>query len=163
MKIQIIQVYETDDMAIEVLSRLDEEIFPHKADLFNEEDWQYFRHIFKFFLILCDGVVAGSVHLGLNLEWEGDLPSSNSGCLYIAGLGVLPEFRRQGIGTFAVQWMIAWAESNRYERVVADCRKNNATMIRIHKKSGFRIHHEIPDFWEEPDEPAVVLEKKMLI
>ena len=82
MKITIVQADRTSDKEIKALADLDVRIFPHKADLFNEQDWQYFRKLFEFFWILADGVIAGSIHLGLNLEWEEDLPSISYGCLY---------------------------------------------------------------------------------
>jgi len=165
MNIEIVQADRADDEEIKALAVLDEMIFPHKADLFSEKDWQYFRKIFEFFWIFADGVVAGSIHLGLNLEWEGDLPSESPGCLYFAGLGILPEFRRKRITkeifNFLNGWQINYARANGFKRIVATIRKSNINMVRICEKCGFRITHEVPDFWESPDEPAVILELKL--
>ena len=131
MKITIVQADRTSDKEIKALADLDVRIFPHKADLFNEQDWQYFRKLFEFFWILADGVIAGSIHLGLNLEWEEDLPSISYGCLYVASSGILPEFRNKGIGTFAKKWQIDYGKSHNFKRIVASTRKSNSEMIKI--------------------------------
>jgi RimJ/RimL family protein N-acetyltransferase len=162
MYISIVRADRTNDKVIKALADIDARIFPHKADLFSKKDWQYFRKIFEFFWITANGVIVGSVHLGPNLEWEEDLPTERRGCLYFAGLGILPEFRckkvTKEIFTFLSGWQVDYARAHGFERIVATIRKSNTNMIRICEKSGFRITHEVPDFWERPNEPAVILE-----
>ena len=64
----------------------------------------------------------------------------------------------RGIATAVRKWEIEYARSYGFERILTYCRKSNTAIIRINEKAGFRFLREIPDCWEEPDEPGLVLE-----
>ena len=136
------------------LCRFDRRMFP-AADCFNDpKDWEDYL----VFWIVAENQDIGSTAFGLNLRigenWESD--SSSPGNLWIASIGILPEFRGEGIGKIAIQLIIDWARNNRFTNVASNCRASNKRSIHLHQNAGFIISSEIPDYYKSPKEAATV-------
>jgi ribosomal protein S18 acetylase RimI-like enzyme len=140
----------------EALAALDEKMFL-PADCFPEpEDWR----TYSAFWIMADGQIAGSIALGLDMEFSGDrdIDKPCPGCVYLASTGILPEFQRKGIGNFAKQWEIDWARSHGFKRISTHCRKSNQGSLRLNQKFGFKVIGEFSDYYEEPTEATTIME-----
>lgn len=81
--------------------------------------------------------VAGAEVVGwCDIELRGVEGFTHSGRL---GMGVLPEYRRQGIGTTLLERGLAEARTNRLERVELDVYASNLIAIRLFKQFGFEV------------------------
>lgn len=130
------------------------------SDRFDDPgDWQEYIA----FWIVVDGQVVGSIAFGLNVEFSGswDIDKSNPGSLYIASTGILPEFQQKGIGNIVKQWEIDWAKSHGFKRISTNCRASNQGSLRLNAKFGFKVISEIPHYYEDPDEPAIVMKLEL--
>jgi GNAT superfamily N-acetyltransferase len=140
----------------EALSELDQRIFSD-ADYFEPPDWRGYEA----FWIMVDGQVAGSIAFDLNAAANPEVVNPSPTCMFIISIGLLPEFRGRGIGDVAQRWEINYAKTHGFTRLVATCRASNEPSIRLHQKWGFVKTREIPDYYECPVEPAVVLELQL--
>jgi ribosomal protein S18 acetylase RimI-like enzyme len=57
----------------------------------------------------------------------------------VLGMGLLPQFRRQGIGTGLIRRSITAARVFGFHRVELTVRGNNMSAIELYKKVGFRV------------------------
>jgi ribosomal protein S18 acetylase RimI-like enzyme len=57
----------------------------------------------------------------------------------ILGMGLLPEFRRKGIGKELIQRALAAARTFGFHRVELTVRQNNANAIELYREVGFEI------------------------
>jgi ribosomal protein S18 acetylase RimI-like enzyme len=57
----------------------------------------------------------------------------------VLGMGVLPEFRGQGIGAGLIRQALAAAKAFGFHRVELTVRENNSNAMELYKKVGFRI------------------------
>lgn len=80
------------------------------------------------------------------------------GCLYIESTGVLPEHQRQGFGARMKDWQIEYARQHGFRLIVTNARQSNNSSIRLNQKFGFRTREVVPDYYSDPDEPAIVME-----
>jgi ribosomal protein S18 acetylase RimI-like enzyme len=140
----------------EALSEIDRKIYL-PSDCFDDPElWKDY----ECFWIVVDDIIAGSIAIGLNLEfsgsWDEDKPCP--GCIYLAGTGLLPEFQRKGIGDIVKQWEIDYAKSHGFQRISTHCRKSNLGSLRLNQKFGFQIIGEFADYYEDPDEATTVME-----
>ena len=55
------------------------------------------------------------------------------------GIGVLEDYRDQGLGTFLVGTALRWARSNSARQVMLDTRPDNQRAIHVFEKSGFQV------------------------
>jgi L-amino acid N-acyltransferase YncA len=76
---------------------------------------------------------------------------------YIATTGILPGYQGKGLGSLMKAWQIAYAKKRGYSCLIANARKSNAASIALNRKFGFRITKTVPDYYEEPNEPGVVM------
>jgi len=130
---------------LRTLCAFDRKVFP--ADYFPPSEWKGYE---SYWLILGARKKIGCCAF----EKQGDT-------LYIATTGILPAFQRLGFGGLMKAWQIAWARRNKFKRLIAHTRKSNAAMIALNKKFGFRQVKSIPGYYEDPPEPAIVMEMKL--
>lgn len=57
----------------------------------------------------------------------------------VLGMGLLPEFRGQGIGTDLIRRSLAAAKASGFHRVELTVRENNTRAIELYKRVGFEI------------------------
>jgi ribosomal protein S18 acetylase RimI-like enzyme len=105
--------------------------------------------------VIVKGVTVGCTALERDADYNG---SPRAGSLFIWSTGVLPEFQRKGYGTIQKMWQIEYAKQNRFSAIVTCTRKSNEPMIRLNKKFGFVVRELKPDYYQEPAEPAMVME-----
>lgn len=87
-----------------------------------------------------------------------DLDGGKGKSLYISTTGILPRFQGQGLGRLMKSWQIAYGCHHGFERIVTNCRKQNAAMIALNKQAGFRVIRTIPRYYSAPMDATVVME-----
>ena len=125
---------------IRSLAAFDRKVFP--TDFFPPSEWKRYE---SYWLVL-DGRKIGCCAF----ERQGDT-------LYIATTGILPVYQGKGFGQLLKAWEIAWARHHGFKRIETHSRQSNKAMIALNKKYGFRKTKRIPAYYEDPDEPAVVM------
>ena len=127
------------------------------SDCFTLETWKGYR---AFFVLADTKVAAGVFAFGENLSFSGDWAADKEsvGSIYLTNIFVVPGMEGRGVASFAMQWLIAWARANHFERISSNCRASNAASLRLHEKFGFKIIGQTPGFYEDPVEAAIELE-----
>lgn len=138
---------------IDALCDVDRRIFhAHPSDLFPREFW---AERCEAYWMTVNGQIVGCSAFQLNNDHRGE----KRGCLYISSTGILPEFRRRGLGRKQKEWQIEYARKNGYSRIVTNMRASNAAIIALNKSVGFTVHEIVATgMYDSPDEPAVVME-----
>jgi ribosomal-protein-alanine N-acetyltransferase len=77
--------------------------------------------------------------------------------LHINNLAVLPEFRRQGIGSALLQHVLARGESLGTRRAVLEVRRSNDVALRTYERFGFTVTSVRRDYYSHPTEDALIL------
>jgi GNAT superfamily N-acetyltransferase len=140
---------------IDLLCEIDRKIFhAFPADLFTPEEWAEFES----YWMIVDGRIVGCSAFIRDSDYD-DEP--RPGCLHIMSTGVLPEFRRQGLGMKQKQWQIEFAKQQGFRTIVTNTRQSNIPMLQLNLKLGFVIREVAPHFYYEPDEPAIVMELQL--
>ena len=135
---------------------MDVEIFG--MDAFTPADWSELES----YWIVVDGEKAGSVAFIRDVEFGEDLLGDGEnvprkGTLYIQSTGLRRQFRGRRLGHRVKEWQIEFARRNGFRRVVTNCRENNAAMISINQKYGFREIRRTPGYYGD-GEATVVME-----
>jgi ribosomal protein S18 acetylase RimI-like enzyme len=141
---------------IRSLVRFDLKVFP-EADWFELDDWRKY----KSFWMLLNGRRAGCCAFGEHEDFRDDIGPDNirhKGTLYIASTGILREFQGVGLGRLMKAWQVSYARYHRFRRIVTNCRKSNLAMISLNEAFGFGVIRTTPHYYENPDEPTVVME-----
>ncbi len=130
------------------LLAFDAKVFP-KADRFPKEQWLSYDS----YWLIVDGVKVGCCAF--------ERHAKPGGTLYITTTGILPRFQGLGFGQMLKCWEIAYARFHGFTRIVTNTRKNNAAMIRLNKKLGFRVVRITRHYYTEPPDSTVVMELKL--
>lgn len=72
----------------------------------------------------------------------------------IINIAVLEEFRRDGIGSKLIDYLI---ENNDIEHIMLEVRKSNENAIKFYEKNGFKVLREIKGYYGNED--ALSMEK----
>jgi GNAT superfamily N-acetyltransferase len=140
---------------ISALCDFDREAFHnHPADLFTPEEW----HDYESYWMIVDGKTVGCSAFIHDADYDG---RRRRGCLYIVSTGVLPEFQHQGFGTKQKEWQIEYAKQHGFTLIVTNMRQSNKAIIRLNQKFGFKTRKIDLDYYNHPDEPAVVMELQL--
>jgi ribosomal protein S18 acetylase RimI-like enzyme len=141
---------------IEALREIDARIFKDfPGDLFDAEDWRQFES----YWMVEDGAIVGCSAFLLNVDYD---ESPRSGSLYIVSTGVLPEARGRGLGRKQKEWQIDFARSQGFEVIVTNMRKSNRAILRLNEEVGFKFRSIHPSFYYEPEEDAIVMERRIV-
>jgi ribosomal protein S18 acetylase RimI-like enzyme len=131
-----------------------------KADWFTKSDWA----IYESYWMIVDGVTVGCCGFEHHVDFQ-DQENENPplrGSLYISTTGVLPRFEGKGFGRLLKSWQIAYARQHGFTRIVTNHRASNRRIIQLNKKFGFRvIRRSKAIYYEDPEEPTVVMELKL--
>jgi ribosomal protein S18 acetylase RimI-like enzyme len=137
---------------VEALCDFDRNVFgAYPEDLFSPEDWAELES----YWMVVDGDTIGCLALKRDVDYDEE---PRPGCLYIESTGVLPEYQRQGFGARMKEWQIEYAREHGFGFIVTNARQSNNSSIGLNQKFGFRTREVIPDYYSDPDEPAVVME-----
>jgi len=146
---------------IRSLVAFDHKVF-NKPDWFAVGDWR----LYEPWWMIVDERKVGCCAFELHKDFCGDVNENRenpclNGSLYIATTGILPGFKRQGLGTLIKSWQICYARCHGFTRIVTNTRKSNRAMIALNRKFGFQIIRTIPRYYHEPSEPTVVMEIRL--
>ncbi len=125
---------------LRALMAFDRRIFP-RPDRFEAEYWKQCEA----WWMLVKGVRAGCCAF------------EKKDFLYVATTGILPKFRRMGLGSLMKAWQIAYARAHGFRTLVAHARESNAAMIALNRKFGFEVVQVIPGYYEDPPEAGVAM------
>jgi GNAT superfamily N-acetyltransferase len=142
-------------------------LFDHKAfhqypaDWFYRDSWE----ICEPWWMLVDSRKAGCCAFQPHMDFQEDIRDGGNprlpGSLYIATTGILPHFRRFGLGTLLKCWQVSYARGHGFTRIVTNTRKGNQPMIQLNQKFGFKVLRTTPDYYDRPREPTVVMELRL--
>ncbi len=130
---------------IEEIAELEKECFssPWSEDgLKSELDNNFAR----FFVALCDGKIVG--YIGSH---------NVLGEVYITNVAVFPEFRRNGVGSALVEYLLDQMKSENAEFVTLEVRKSNLNAVSLYEKCGFEKVGERKKFYGKPTEDAILM------
>jgi [ribosomal protein S18]-alanine N-acetyltransferase len=78
---------------------------------------------------------------------------------HILDLVVAPDHRRQGLGRWMLEFALERAGRRGAERAFLEVRRSNEAALGLYRELGFRVLAERPDYYRDPGEDALVLEK----
>lgn len=74
-------------------------------------------------------------------------------------IAVLPAFRRQGVGSALLQTLVDFCTERRLTRLTLEVRASNLPAQRLYESFGFHPLGQRKNFYQNPPEPAVIMEK----
>lgn len=77
--------------------------------------------------------------------------------LEVLNFAVLPDSRRQGIGTELLRAALEWGASFHAESVILEVRASNAAALRFYERHNFRVTGRRPRYYAAPIEDALQL------
>jgi ribosomal-protein-alanine N-acetyltransferase len=77
--------------------------------------------------------------------------------VHLITIGVHPDFRKRGVGTQLIEFMLGEARKNRVETVSLDVRPSNLPGLKLYEKFGFRQAGIRRRYYQDNDEDALVL------
>jgi ribosomal protein S18 acetylase RimI-like enzyme len=131
----------------------------YPSDWFDREAWESCEP----WWMLIDGKKIGCCAFQRHRDFREDVNRDGTnpylhGSLYIVTTGILPEARGLGFGRLLKAWQISYARQHRFSRMVTNTRKHNLPMIKLNRSFGFKTIRTTPHYYENPDEPTVVME-----
>jgi ribosomal protein S18 acetylase RimI-like enzyme len=145
---------------VKLLVAFDHKVFP-KADWFTKSDWLQYES----YWMIVNGDTVGCCGFEHHVDFREDQEIENPslrGSLYISTTGILPRFQDKGFGPLLKSWQLAYARQNGFTRIVTNHRASNRRVIRLNRKFGFKIIRRRKSiYYEDPDEPTVVMELKI--
>lgn len=79
------------------------------------------------------------------------------GEVYITNVAVFPDFRRNGVGNALVSLLINEMKAENADFVTLEVRKSNIKAISLYEKCGFQRVGERKNFYEKPQEDAILM------
>lgn len=76
---------------------------------------------------------------------------------YVTNIGVLPEFRRRGIGAKIVNELINFSNENSLSFLSLEVRVSNIAAIKLYKSFGFEEVGRRKNFYRLPNEDALIM------
>jgi ribosomal protein S18 acetylase RimI-like enzyme len=153
MKVEFSKAIIPDE--VEALYKFDHiafESFP--ADLFDAEDWVQYES----YWMIADGRTVGCSAFLHDVDYD-EQPRPK--CLWIVSTGILPDVRGRGLGAKLKEWQIEYARQRGFEFIVTNMRQSNSRIIRLNEKFGFKTRELVPGYYDDPEEAAVVMERKV--
>ncbi len=143
---------------IRKLLTFDHKVFS-RADWFDRKAWETYES----WWMIIDNTKVGCCAFARHADFKEDLRDDGEnpalrGSLYIASTGILPNFRRRGLGSLLKCWQISYARHHHFKRIVTNTRQSNVSMIALNKRFGFKIIRTTSGYYEDPPEPTVVME-----
>jgi ribosomal protein S18 acetylase RimI-like enzyme len=142
-------------------------LFDHKAfsqypaDWFRREDWNEYEA----WWMIIDRQKMGCCAFARYRDFREELGEAHQhralqGSLYIVTTGILPAWRGLGFGQLLKCWQIAYARRHGFTRLLTNTRKSNQAMIGLNQKFGFQVIRSVPNYYVNPREPALVMERR---
>jgi GNAT superfamily N-acetyltransferase len=138
---------------VDRLCEFDRRIFHQfPSDLFSAEEWETYES----YWMLVDGTAVGCSAFLRDVDFD-ETPKPDS--LFIVTTGVLPEFRRRGLGRAQKKWQLQFGRDEGFHCMVTCSRRSNSAIISLNLDLGFTIRAMSQDnYYSDPDEPAVIMD-----
>lgn len=149
MKLEIVNVDAKAEWRL--LKWMDRKIF-NRENRLKKGDWLDYDCS----LALVDGFAAGYVAVSQHSDLDDDKDAliPVPGTLFIGRVGILPLFRKFGLGTLLLTWAVTGGRTFGFSRITCDCREGNLAIRKLlEKKFGFKIIKRSP--------PIVILELRL--
>ncbi|RME02114.1 MAG: ribosomal-protein-alanine N-acetyltransferase [Calditrichaeota bacterium] len=82
--------------------------------------------------------------------------------VHIINLAVHPAFQRRGLATRLMMEVMSTARKRKAGRVFLEVRRSNDKAIGLYKKLGFRITGYRPNYYQDSNEDAILMEKILI-
>lgn len=103
------------------------------------------------------GLIALFPNMFPGRDWE--LANKQIGTVWLTDIVVDSEYRKWGAAQFAVEWAVQWAKARGFSKMVSNFRVSNHASCRLHEKCGFKYAGIIPEYYHDPVEDAVLVER----
>ncbi|ORX87376.1 acyl-CoA N-acyltransferase [Anaeromyces robustus] len=144
---------------IKQLKLLNSVLFPeislsekYYQDCLNKTEWSQFGYF-------------SDVNVGATSYCEEEIPEDKDNLrVYIYTLGVLPAYRRLGVGSKLLQYIFDnCKENNKIKQIYLHIPTNNESALNFYKKHGFEIKETIKDYYDksESNRDAYILIKNL--
>jgi ribosomal-protein-alanine N-acetyltransferase len=80
---------------------------------------------------------------------------------HITNVAVLPEYRKKGIASTLISKMIEVCECSEIYNITLEARESNIEAINLYEKFGFESAGKRPNYYNKPNESAVIMWKKI--
>ena len=77
----------------------------------------------------------------------------------ILTFGVIPEHRRQGVGSQFLQKMFQYARQNKVQKIFLDVAEDNIAAIKLYEKMGFSLVHQRKGYYQNGKIDALIYVK----
>lgn len=77
----------------------------------------------------------------------------------ITNVAVIEEARQKGIGYGMLSYLIDWGKEEKIQAYTLEVRESNIKAIRLYEKLGFRIEGIRKNFYDLPEENAIIMWK----
>jgi ribosomal protein S18 acetylase RimI-like enzyme len=146
---------------IRALMAFDRKVFS-PSDRFDSQTW---RECHAFWLLV-RGKRVGCCAFAENVDFTEDQSADGTnvpapGSLYIMTTGILQEHRGKGLGSLMKAWQISYARCHGFAKLVTNMRQSNTAVIALNKKYGFKRKRISPRYYQDPDEPTIVMERRL--
>nr|WP_312578816.1 ribosomal protein S18-alanine N-acetyltransferase [Sedimentibacter sp.] len=82
---------------------------------------------------------------------------------HITNIAVLPEYRKKGIASKLISKMFDVCRCSEIKNITLEARESNLEAIRLYEKFGFESSGKRPNYYQRPNESAVIMWKKISI
>lgn len=152
IKIRMVNLSSSADL--KTLWELDERCFL-PADASPRNEWMDFESYLLFLGRIPIGFISIREQCRVDAE---DQFVTDPESLYLGGIGIIPEYQNRGYASLLMSWLMIYFQESAMKKVFSHIRQSNSASLALHKKFGFRSIGQFPNFYERPNEPAIVLE-----
>lgn len=80
---------------------------------------------------------------------------------HVTNVAVLPEYRNNGIASMMISKMIDVCKCSEIYNVTLEVRESNIEAIKLYEKFGFESAGKRPNYYQRPNESAIIMWKKV--
>ena len=78
----------------------------------------------------------------------------------ILTFGIIPEFRRQGLGIQLLNQMFEYAKENKINKIFLDVAEDNIPAIKLYEKMGFELTYRRKGYYQKGQVDALIYTKQ---
>ena len=78
----------------------------------------------------------------------------------ILTFGIIPEFRRQGLGIQLLNQMFEYAKENKINKIILDVAEDNIPAIKLYEKMGFDLTYRRKGYYQKGQVDALIYTKQ---
>lgn len=79
----------------------------------------------------------------------------------LTNIVIAPKFRRQGLGKKLLAYLLSHATSQGCQIATLEVRSRNSAALGLYQKMGFTIQTRRPNMYSNPQDDAILMEKKL--